>query len=29
MMTNGEIKNITNQSSIQSWLPDVDISTVT
>ena len=29
MMTNGEIKNITNESSIQSLLPDVDISTVT
>ena len=29
MMTNGEIKNIINESSIQSLLPDVDISTVT
>ena len=29
MMTNGEIKNITNESSIKSLLPDVDISTVT
>ena len=29
MMTNGEIKNITNESSIQSLLPDVDISIVT
>ena len=29
MMPNGEIKNITNESNIQSVLPDVDISTVT
>ena len=28
MMPNGEIKNISNISSIQSLLPDVDISTV-
>ena len=28
MMPNGTIKNITNEASIQSLLPDVDIGTV-
>ena len=29
MIPNGEIKNTTNESNIQSVLPDVDISVVT